>query len=185
MLEPAPGDDLALLLEVARRLDDAAIPYMVTGSMALNYYALPRMTRDLDLVVALGPAEGWRIEETFAATFYIDEAMVRAELARQGMFNLIHRSSLLKVDFIVRKDGPYDILAFERRRRVSLGEATVSFIAPEDLLLAKLVWARDSGSELQLRDVRNILDMVRDLDRGYVAAWAPSLGVTALLAEME
>ncbi len=175
---------MALLLEVARRLDGAEIPYMVTGSMALNYYAMPRMTRDLDLVIDLGPTEASRLEDLFTAAFYVDEAMVREELARRGMFSLIHRSSLLKVDFIVRNDGPYDILAFERRRRVAIGEATVSLIAPEDLLLAKLVWARDGGSELQLRDVRNILDMVRDLDRGYVAAWAPRLGVATLLAEL-
>lgn len=184
MFEPAPGEELALLLEVARRLDDAEIPYMVTGSMALNYYALPRMTRDLDVVVALGPHEAERLEDLFAAAFYVDEAMVREELARRGMFNLIHRSSLLKVDFIVRQDRPYDILAFERRRYMPIRGQAVALILPEDLVLSKLVWARESESELQLRDVRNLLDMVGDLDRRYLAEWAPRLGVAALLAEL-
>lgn len=177
MLEPAPGEELALLLHVAQQLGSAEIPYMVTGSMALNYYAVPRMTRALDLVIALGQAEAWRLEDLFTASFYVDEAMVRQELARRGMCNIIHRSTLLKVDFIMRQDGPYDILAFDRRRRVSIGGETVALISPEDLVVSKLVWARDSGSELQLRDVRNILEMVPDLDRGYVAEWAPRLGV--------
>lgn len=176
---------MTLLLEVARRLDGAEIPYMVTGSMALNYYALPRMTRDLDVVVALGPHEAERIEELFTAAFYVDEAMVGAELARRGMFNLIHRSTFMKVDFIVRQEAAYDILAFDRRRYMPIHGQAVALISPEDLVLSKLVWARDSESELQLRDVRNLLDMVEDLDRGYLVEWAPQLGVAALLAELK
>ncbi|MBI2911707.1 MAG: hypothetical protein HYY05_06160 [Chloroflexi bacterium] len=184
MLEPARGDELVLLLEVAGLLDSARISYMVTGSMALNYYAMPRMTRDLDIVIDLRPAEAARLEELFEATFYVDEAMVRDELARRGMFNMIHRSTFLKVDFIVRKDGAYDILAFERRRGVSIRGQTVAVISPEDLVLSKLVWARDSGSELQLRDVRNVLEMAPDLDGDYLAEWAQRLGVAALLAQL-
>ena len=30
---------------------------MLTGSMAMNYYAEPRMTRDIDLVIALCPED--------------------------------------------------------------------------------------------------------------------------------
>lgn len=36
---------------VAERLERAGIAYMVSSSMTLNYYAQPRLTRDIDLVV--------------------------------------------------------------------------------------------------------------------------------------
>ena len=38
---------------------------MVTGSTAANYYAVPRMTRDIDIVVELGAAD----VETMLALF--------------------------------------------------------------------------------------------------------------------
>ena len=43
---------------VASRLNAAGIPYMVSGSMALNFYATPRMTRDIDIVVEIQPNLG-------------------------------------------------------------------------------------------------------------------------------
>jgi len=46
---------------VATRLDAASIAYMVSGSMAMNFYAQPRMTRGLDIAVELTPADADRI----------------------------------------------------------------------------------------------------------------------------
>lgn len=45
------SEDLEVLKTVAQRLDGARIAYMVTGSIVLNYYALPRISRDVDVVV--------------------------------------------------------------------------------------------------------------------------------------
>ena len=45
--------ELEVLKIVSERLEAAHIPYMLTGSFAMAYYGQPRMTRDLDLVVAL------------------------------------------------------------------------------------------------------------------------------------
>lgn len=47
------SQELEILKTVTRRLVEANLPYMVTGSIAMNYYALPRMTRDIDIVVEL------------------------------------------------------------------------------------------------------------------------------------
>ena len=43
--------ELEIVQDVSRKLQSANILYMLTGSMAMNYYAVPRMTRDIDLVV--------------------------------------------------------------------------------------------------------------------------------------
>jgi len=100
------------------------------------------------------------------------------------MVNLIHRELLVKVDFIVRKDSPYRLEEFRRRRSVPIEDVKVSIVAPEDLVLSTLVWMKDSGSEVQRRDVKNLLDTVPHLDRDYIDTWARDLGVLALWQEI-
>ena len=45
--------ELDVLNRVSEGLSAQSLPFMLTGSFALAYYATPRMTRDLDIVVAL------------------------------------------------------------------------------------------------------------------------------------
>jgi hypothetical protein len=58
-------------------------------------------------------------------------------------------------------------------------------VAPEDLILSKLEWARDSRSELQLRDVRALLRAVQVLDQVYLERWARDFGIADLLHEVQ
>src|SRR2546428_11920407 len=92
---------------VTGRLEAAGIAYMVTGSFAANYYAVPRMTRDIDLVVELSAGDADRFCALFEGDFYLDRAAVRAAIASRGAFNLIHLAHVVKVDCIVRKDSEY------------------------------------------------------------------------------
>lgn len=43
--------ELDILKDISQRLEALLVPFMLTGSMAMNYYAVPRMTRDIDLVM--------------------------------------------------------------------------------------------------------------------------------------
>lgn len=174
-------EQLAFLKLMATRLAGAGIPYMVTGSMALAVYAVPRMTRDIDLVVEVQTADVGRLVGLFAADCYIDETAVRDAVARRGMFNIIHNEWILKADFIVRKAEPYREVELARRRSVDIDGCPVSVVAPEDLLLSKLCWGRESGSELQRRDVEQLVRSAPGLDWDYLAAWAAKLGVGDLL----
>lgn len=99
------------------------------------------------------------------------------------MFDIIHTERVVKVDFIIRKEIPYRREEFRRRRQVSLEGMAVSMVAPEDLLLSKLHWAKNSGSELQMRDARNLIVSVVHLDWPYIEKWASELAVSDLLAE--
>jgi hypothetical protein len=99
---------------------------------------------------------------------------------------VIHRDAIVKVDVIVRKNTAYRIEEFRRRRIVDVDGHPLWMIAPEDLILSKLLWAKDSRSELQLRDVRGILALQgAALDAGYLDRWATSLSVDALLREVQ
>ena len=108
---------LALLQRVCRSLDETNIPYMISGSIALNIYSIPRMTRDIDIVVELTEN---RIDE-FTNLFpnsYFNIETIKNEIKRQGIFNIIDHHTGFKIDFIIRKNTEYFNLAFNRRQRI-------------------------------------------------------------------
>lgn len=162
---------------IAARLDGAGMSYMITGSMAMAIYSQPRMTRDIDLVVELNPADGDRLVELFKEDCYVDSKAVRDAINRASMFNVIHKEWTAKADFIVRKNEEYRKVEFARRRKVSIEQVDVSVVSVEDLILSKLVWRKESRSELQLTDVRRLIASNPGLDWGYLKEWAIELGV--------
>ncbi len=176
-------DEIILIKEVVARLGHAGIEYMLTGSLAMTIYTAPRMTRDVDMVVQLNVEDVGRLVALFQHDFYIDGPSVREAIIHRRMFNIIHDDSAVKIDFIVLKDQEYRLTEFARRRMVDLDGVGIKVVAPEDLILSKLVWAKSSRSELQLRDVRQLL-MVKSLDVAYMDHWADTLGVASLLTEV-
>jgi hypothetical protein len=178
------SEELEVLKEVARRLAEAAIPYMITGSIAANFYTVPRMTRDIDIVVELLERDIGRFIPLFEKDYYLDPETVRAAVKNRGMFNLIHNEHIIKIDFVVRKDTPYRRREFSRRKKVAVDDLDLYVVSPEDLILSKLDWAKDSRSEIQLNDVRNLLKSVKGLNRSYLARWAKALGIESLYREV-
>ena len=177
------SEQLDVLKLVVARLQQADIAYMISGSIALSYYAQPRLTRDIDIVVALRLEDAERVTSLFAADFYIDADAVRHAITQLGMFNIIHYDHVMKVDFIVRKDTPYRHEEFARRYAVDIDGVTMWFVTAEDLLLSKLAWVAENRSEIQLQDVRNLIRFVVDLDWTYIERWGSELMVGELLRE--
>ena len=155
--------ELEVLGIVSDRLSAQGLPFMLTGSFALAYYATPRMTRDLDLVVSLAEADVGALVASFSPDFYIDADTVREAIRSERLFNLMHFESGIKVDLMVRKSAEYRQAEFARRHWVSVAGIRTWSVTCEDLILSKLVWARDSGSELQLRDARQLLTAANDV----------------------
>jgi hypothetical protein len=174
--------ELDVLGIVGDRLTACEIPFMLTGSFAMAHYTTPRMTRDIDLVVALRLEDVERLVSTFSADFYVDAEDARNAVRSERLFNLMHYRAGIKVDLIVRKSSEYRALEFSRRRHVTLGVIETWIASCEDLILSKLAWARDSASELQLRDVRQLLKC--SVEIAYLRRWAPVLGVESLLEDM-
>lgn len=173
--------ELEVLGIVSERLEANAIPFMLTGSFAMAYYAMPRMTRDLDIVVALRPDAVTALVRAFDGDFYIDAEVAMAAVKSERLFNLLHYGSGVKVDLIVRKSSEYRRLEFSRRRQIELGRVRTWIASREDLILSKLVWARDATSDLQLRDVKQLLG--GPVDAAYLREWARVLQVERLLEE--
>ncbi len=153
---------LTTMQDVAERLDDLAIDYMVTGSFAMSVYAKARATMDIDIVLEITASDASRFEKRFAGDYYVQASdIVRAD-RRQAMFNIINNSTLIKVDCIVRKNDRFEIEKFARRHKSRIGSVSFWVIGKEDLILSKLRWAADSLSERQFEDIRNLLETVVD-----------------------
>jgi hypothetical protein len=171
--------EIDIVRDVSHKLDAAGIGYMLTGSMAMNYYAQPRMTRDIDVVVAIGASDVERMASLFEPAYYLSRESIRDAVAHESVFNLIHHESVIKVDFIVRKQSDYRQVEFERRQKIAILDFTTYIVSKEDLILSKLWWAKDSHSELQLGDVKNLL--ATGYDKAYLECWTLALGLNTLL----
>lgn len=177
------SDELEVLRVVGERLESLGLRYMLTGSFAMAFYATPRMTRDLDIVVELDHEDVDSVVAAFSADFYVDEDAARDAVTEARLFNLMHLGSGVKVDFIVRKDDAYRRLELERRRRITIAGIQCWVASREDLILSKLVWAKLANSELQRRDVRAL--WAGELDHEYLRYWARLLTVADELASIE
>lgn len=174
-------DLLEFVKAIASRLDSVGIPYMVTGSTAMAVYSVPRMTRDIDLVVEISSNDVDKIVRLFSEDCYVDHDSVKRAVEEHGMFNIIHNDWVIKADFIVRKNEEYRREEFARRRKLVMEGMTIYVVSAEDLILSKLIWGKQSQSELQLGDVRRMMSSVSDLDWEYMKKWAAALEVEELL----
>lgn len=153
---------------------------MLTGSLASSYHGAPRSTRDIDLVVD-GSREAL---ESLAvplrdAGLYVSEEAIREAVSTRGMFNAIDPETGWKVDFIVRKDRPFSVHEFENRQQTHYLGLALSVARAEDVVVAKLEWAKLAHSERQLRDVAEIVSVQgRDLDLDEVKEWVERLALT-------
>jgi hypothetical protein len=173
--------ELEILKDVTSKLESLNIPYMLTGSYAMNYYAIPRLTRDLDIVTEIYIKDIDKILKTFSLDYYIVRESILEAIRYRISFNIIHNKKVLKVDFIVRKDDEYRLIEFSRRKKVKFDGFNVFIVSLEDLIISKLIWAKDSHSDYQLRDVKNLMD--NNYDKKYLNFWANKLHIDKLLED--
>lgn len=170
-----------LFRRVVALLDGAGIPYMLTGSFASSYHGVPRATQDIDFVIAPTRDQLRRLVARLpAAEYYVDEAAALDALDHESQFNVIDLTTGWKVDFMCRRSRPFSRTEFDRRTRAELHGLGLFIATAEDVVLAKLEWAKRGGSQRQVEDVAGLL-RVRgdDLDLVYVTRWVDELGVNA------
>lgn len=174
-----------LLLDCLRRLNRSGIIYYLTGSMASNYWGIPRTTHDLDFVVQLSDSGGATIIREFTGDFYIDEEAVRAAQKPPYQFNAVDTRSALKVDFWQTGTEPFDREMLRRRIQVTLFGELAWISTAEDVILHKLVWDRLSPSDRQMGDAAGIVAVQANaLDKDYLKRWAEDLNVAGDLERL-
>ena len=180
------ADDLhQAVATVAAILDGHQVPYFITGSLASSAHAEFRATNDVDIVADFASVDLRRLLQAFGAEFHADAEQAVTCVREGHSFNLIHRSSYLKIDFFPAVSA-FNRMAIRRAERLQLGPGgpVLRVATREDILLSKLWWFRlgSESSEQQRRDIVGIVTLNRDrLDRAYLARWARELEVEDLL----
>jgi hypothetical protein len=167
-----------LLVDCLERLNRLGIPYMLVGSMASNYWGIPRTTHDLDFVIVLKNADVEPLAVAFGDGFFIQLESIRKAFIPPHQFNALDEQSALKVDFWMLKDDTFERSAFDRRRNVSLFGTQAWVTTAEDVILHKFHWHKISPSDRQLQDAAGVYAVQGDaLDTAYLCHWASILGV--------
>ena len=170
-----------LFRHLARALDECEIPYMLTGSFASNVYGMGRGTMDVDFVVSATAEQIKRLATLLAPPGYnFDLEAALDALRHNSMFNVFDLVRGWKVDFIFQKPSAFHREALRRRAYADVQGVPLSIIAPEDLIVAKLEWAKAGSSWRQMEDVAGILKVRAErLDRAYIEKWVRELGLSA------
>lgn len=172
---------IRILHDFADKIERLGINYMLTGSMAMMRYSYYRMTADVDVILEVETGDAKRIIETFEPEYYVPHNAVSRAISAQRMFNVIHQETAFKIDCVIKKSSPFQRSAFERRVRTDFYGREIWIITLEDLIISKLWWAKDSRSEKQLSDVKNLLRNETEFE--YIKTWTEELGVTDLLEQ--
>ncbi len=165
---------IELLEKITHELEKAEILYMISGSIALNTYAVPRMTRDIDIVIELPKKDIDRFCKIFETGYYIDTLTVKEEVQRKGMFNVIDFESGYKIDFIIRKNSEYRQLEFSRRIKTNVYGFDAWIVSIDDLIISKIAWIQELQSSRQIDDIRNLLQNPK-VDKTYIQHWCKTL----------
>lgn len=170
----------ALLRSVVRALDATGIPFMLTGSLAAAYHGAGRATMDIDVVIDPTASQLTALLDSLAAPgIYVSNEAATDALAHRSMFNVIDMASGWKADLIIRKDRPFSEHEFRRRREAAYEGCPLWVTTVEDLIVAKLEWAKLGASARQLEDVAELLRLHDEsLDRAYLQRWIGELGVS-------
>lgn len=162
--------------KIIQFLNENNIAYMLSGSVAMSVYVLPRATRDFDFIVHLSMADVEKIADGFKDGYYCDKDAVQDAIKHQSIFNIIDFASGFKADFVILKREPFRQAEFERRTKAIFFGVPISIVTAEDLLLSKLIWIQELQSSIQMEDIKS-LDRLHDLDRNYIKYWIGKLNL--------
>ncbi len=176
----------ALLVLVFDALDALEISFMLSGSLASNFYGVPRATQDADLVLALTHLPIDAFQQRIGAHFDVDEQL--AFEAVTGSRRLVARAkeSAFQIELFDLIDDPHDRERFARRRTATVLGRRVSLPTAEDVVVSKLRWFRLAGRRKDWDDARNVMAVQRvALDQAYMRHWCADLATLDLLEAIE
>lgn len=179
-----------LITLFVRPLEQAQLRYLISGSVAAMLYGEPRVTLDIDFVVFLGAEDVARLPAIYPEPqFYVpplDVMAAEAARALRGHFNVIHSQSGLKADFYTANQDELHTWAFRNVRRYTIEGGSVRLAPPEYVIVRKLEYFREGGSEKHLRDIRSMFAVSGEhIDRAELERWIERRGLAAEWAKLE
>jgi len=142
------------------------VKYMVTGAVATIIYGEPRLTHDIDLVLEIGAEGAGKIAKNFPLDqFYcppIEVIVIESKRRMRGHFNIIHHKTGFKADIYVAGDDPLHAWALQKRRRIKVDGESLWIAPVEYVILRKLEYYREGGSEKHLQDIAGMIEISGD-----------------------
>ena len=173
------------LEKLIKKLNEQNIPYMLSGSVSSSLHGQPRATNDADIVIAPSEEQLIAFVKSLGDDYYVNPDAAREALKSNSMFNVVDIRNSWKADFIICKDRPFSREEFQRRRKADIMGLDVWVVSPEDVILSKLEWAKNSESGQQYRDALGVATVQYDrLDRDYLYKWAKELQVESSLERL-
>ncbi|MCX6875086.1 MAG: hypothetical protein NTW21_14940 [Verrucomicrobia bacterium] len=165
-------------------LEQASLRYLVTGSVAAMIYGEPRLTNDIDLILEINSNDVATLTKAFPDTDYYlpPSEVIQSERVRmlRGHFNIIHLETMLKADVYLAGADPLHRWAFQHMVRLEIDGRQVVCAPPEYIILRKLEFYREGGSEKHLRDIASILtEAGAELDTAFLEEEVRTHGLSA------
>ena len=165
--------------QIASVLNRLKIDYIITGGIAVSVWGNPRHTADVDIVVEIDSVKSIQdlikdLKKIFPKS-YPDVEMAIDAFRRKSEFNIIESGYGLKADFFISDKSEYKMSEIKRGRQRKIDNKIIRFISPEDLIISKLIWFKESQSTRQLEDISSVMDVQKKLDRTYLNKWIEKL----------
>lgn len=185
-----PFDQEQLLKAITTLLQKARIPYMVTGALSVIFYGRPRASHDINFVIEAEEKNVGSLIKTFLSLphkeFIIDTTLIKDAVIHKNMFNLLHLPTMLKLDFFLLKNEEFDKSRFERKKTLNIFGRPMTFASPEDTILIKLLWYKDTKIEKHLVDAAFVYQIQkRGLDGKYLDFWTKKQKTMKLLKQLK
>lgn len=178
------------ILRFVRPLNQGRVRYLVSGSIAAIIYGEPRLTNDIDVVVFLNREDCVRLGESFSGDdFYLpppDVLHLEARRELRGHFNIIHVDSGMKMVCYTAGRDEFHAWAFRSSRSIDYHGEKVALAPAEYVIVRKLEYYREGGSDKHLRDIRSMMLISDELiDRVVLSEWVQRKGVVEQWRKVE
>jgi hypothetical protein len=179
-------DVIEALTPLVEAFDRLGITYYIGGSVSSSLHGQARQSQDVDVIADIRPEQVHTLVQALQNDYYVDEQAWQAAIRLGHLYNVIHLSTMLKLDMIPLKRRAF---TREEARRaqphlLEAGTRPVRIASAEDAVLTKLEWF-DMGGRSSARQWNDILGIVgrqgASLDLAYLRHWADALRVRDLL----
>jgi len=174
-----------VIKKIITDLEKRKIPYLISGGFAVNVWGRIRTTHDLDVIIAVTTKDIEALKKIFVSDeFYFPEEAAKDAVLLKSTFNVIHHETGLKIDFWILQDGIFGKSQMRRRVKAKFLGQPIYFVSPEDLILIKLKWYKESESDRHFFDALSVYQTQKRLNKKYLKKWTELLGVSEIFNKL-
>lgn len=172
-------------LDIMQTLDEAGVPWMLTGSLATNVYMIPRSTQDADFVLEADPASWNRLFQRLPRSVTLDPQMRFETITMATRYDLAVNGTKFRIELFNLSDDAHDRERFRRRITKDVAGRTVPVPTPEDVVIQKIRWSKGGKRRKDTDDAVNVMAMqYATLDWPYIEQWCEKHGTLQLLHDL-